>query len=113
MKYLSMLLTVLLLSGCSSPDYAYRQGSKASLDNQRFDRDECADHAFNKFFDANPGARLHAAALCCTTSMLAVGAGIDVIMLSTRAKPSGPPMKEADINPEIDRCMSSKGYIEK
>lgn len=113
MKYLYVFLAMLILMGCAGPDYTYRPGSNASLNHLRFDRDACANKAFNKFFDANPGARLHSSIACCTTPDFISGIVMSSIVFGVKQQtPKGSPMTEADINPTIDRCMAAKGYIE-
>lgn len=112
MKYL-LIISLLFVTACSS-NYAYKPGSLASEDNQRRDYKICEDKAFDRFFAAKPSGRLHRASvgvglIPTLTTMLIT----DAVVTGLNTQANGDKMTEDDISPMIDKCMASKGYLNK
>lgn len=112
---------MVLLTGCGS-NYAYRPGSLASEENQRRDLDACRDKAWNAYFESNNKTGLHGSAPIpigyspLTGLAIAVIGAVAVGTINEATREPvyhGPALKESDTDVLINKCMTSKGYVNK
>lgn len=115
------LILLLALTACA-PTYAYKPGTQASLDNKRLDHNACEDQAF-KVYDASNHTPAFPAIVpvpigfgIASSVAMSLGGFVATNAASQataeRSK-HGPVLTPNDIGPMIEKCMASKGYIEK
>lgn len=107
MRYAIVFAFVVILVGCAEDNYSVVPNGPGSPDRMSADLKACKAQALDAFFDAQK-SNTHTGAVVGAVLGGALGGAIGGSIDAESGKPA---MTDRDIDPAIEKCMLSKGYV--